>query len=129
MQTSSGINSVHRETALSPDRSLAGSLTCRVAQSPWESGLAETAKGAGPFQRTEVRQRDKGPLRNNPYFFIHFFTAPYAVHEPEKYWLFLHDGSPLAACQAKWSRKDVRSAFSSSSRLARKRNCSFPDGH
>jgi hypothetical protein len=54
-----------------------------VAQSPWKIGLAKTAKWAGPFQRTEVRQRDKGPLRSNPYFFLSiFFTAPY--HSVEK---------------------------------------------
>jgi hypothetical protein len=87
------------------------------------------AKGAGPFQRTEVRQRDKGPLRNNPYFFYPFFLRPLMP------FMNLKSTGYFCTTATRWQHakqnghvKDVRPAFSSSSRLARKRNCSFPDG-
>jgi hypothetical protein len=113
--------------ARSESRRLAYLPCCSVAVEKW-SEKNRTRSRSFPEKRSAAKRL--GAVKKQPIlFFIHFFTAPYAVHEPEKYWLFLHDGSPLAACQAKWSRKDVRSAFSSSSCLARKRNCSFPDGH
>jgi hypothetical protein len=73
------VESVHPETALSPD--------CRVAQSPWKSGPAETAKGAGPFQKAEVRQRDNRWQHANQNghvrMYAPLFRLPRALHSNE----------------------------------------------